>query len=242
MGRHESKQFERWGPQRVWHEAHVSIGFYGTMAHVYIMPRILGFIESEDMLASHEAIVNSAWQGRRGPVMAALNAYLDLAEAYVDTFGDENNARLKAQIGLILAQARIWLRAGEGVSWLRQLLAAEQYALNMSYSALTGVLGEIINAFQYSGYLLQAQERFEEAVRSFAVLHLYPLTSRQRGLVDLSLSQCYREMLQDEPANRDLQARLVSSLITALANLKDTPGYSKAQGMLADLKGEITAE
>lgn len=235
LGRREKECIDRrWEPERVWRETQLTISLPLAIALLDVLPRYWGFSESSNLLAVRADIVEAVWQGRRAPILAALNRYLDLAEAQVDELGDENNARVRGQIGLILAQARFWRQAHEAVPWLRNLLAAEQYARNMGFYALVGIIGIVLGAAQNSVLMLQAEERFEEAFDAYMAVAQRPLTKKRRGIVYLLLAQCCLEMLQDEQREA-LRQRLAWSLQIALVSLEGEPEQSKVIGMLLDL-------
>jgi hypothetical protein len=237
FGRVERREVsKRWAPEQVWHHADIAVSLGWAIALINALPQALGFDDRPyELQQAREAIVHAIWLGRRAPIVAAWNRYLDLAEAQVDSLGDEGNARLKGQIGLILGRARICLQAREPVPWVQNLIDAELYARNMRYSGLVGLLDLVLTEFRECGESLQAKGQYEDAMRVYAELEQRDLTCRQRGLTNLLRARCCAALLQGEPTEPETLRELLNrSLRIAVVQLDGWPEQTKALGMLDD--------
>ncbi len=237
LGLREREYIERvWLPHGVSWAAQFRLDPAFALRLLETLPERLGFAEAAWGLApARQALVGAIWQGQTGPRRAALNRYLDLAQALADAPA-EREVQERRRIGLMLAEARIWREAGEPAPWLRNLDFAYTNANNLRLVGYVVVIGTVLNAYWGTGELLQAEERYDEAVSAYIDREsVRGLSDRDRGLLNLRLAECYRELLEADPADLQLRDLLGGSIQSALAYLEGELEELKALGLLGEI-------
>jgi len=216
-----------------------------------LLPAALGYKETRQLRRAHRKVVRAI---RLSTDLAAARPawirYQELAEAVINTKPDEHQAFARAQIGLIIAKAGIWYEAGVTVRYLEEIEDAFTYADNMGLVETATLLKlQLTFASRDISYLLSDQARayelelgeyfqdrhlFDYATEAYIEYEQSPsLTDRQRGIVNLRLSECYNSLIEDESADpTPLLDLLDGSLQSALLYLEGEPEQEEALQLL----------
>ena len=102
------------------------------------LPGYLGFVESDEMRSMRVSVVEALASGNHAVIKEQLSRYQELGEAVVEQLQDE--AYIRAQIGLIVATSLLWRDAGNPVSYGVELRNALRYAHGMKYADIEPAL------------------------------------------------------------------------------------------------------
>jgi hypothetical protein len=225
----------------------------------YLVQRLFHAFETQELKLLGKAAVEAIREGQAGPRREALNRYLDMAEAAVDELSDVGHARAFGQIGLIVAQAFIWLRADEPVQYFRNYIHAETYADNLAsalgrtsaelqayYRQIIGLkmlahlVGLKLNSSRSDAYLVWAQGHYDDAINAYGLAKQDDRRSdKDRALITLRLVQCLLDESDEEgDPSPTMLKDWVGMLETALPDLEGEPEQKKLLGLLDELKSQ----
>ncbi len=108
------------------------------------LPEILGFVESEELLALHARVIEAMPSGDEAQIRELMLQYSAEGEKVVDQKQGDDFPR--AQVGFLIAKALLWKEAGREDYYPEDLSDALTYADNMGYEdvvpALVAALAE----------------------------------------------------------------------------------------------------
>jgi hypothetical protein len=238
LGRRERRYIERkWLPRAVAWGQWFRLDLEFALAALPELPARLGFDESAPGLAqARDKVIQAIRFGGDRARGEALGRYLDLGE--LQTVAYEPLEAGRARIGLGLAEAQIWREAGDLVGWLSNLEAAYDYADNQRLLGYVVIIGTIINHYLGSGELLQARGRTEEAIEAYLKREPLIQSSRERGLLNFRLAECYWALLRGDKSV-ELVGLLGASLASAMHYLEAEPEQTMVLGLLEEVEQEF---
>lgn len=148
---------------------------------------------------------------------AAWNKYQEVFEASVNIL--HATSQPPAEIGLILDKARLYHRAGYFVEAGLEVIDAYNFAFEMRFDELAGKIKLIMGSKEFEGLRAVSLQHFDTALEEANAIENRKLSPTERGLLNLRMAYCYRELLlhlDDERLN-DL---LIDTVATAFECLK----------------------
>jgi hypothetical protein len=219
---------------------------------IVTLPRRLGLEETEALRTVRTEVLNAISQGHTKPIQAAWLKYVLAADPQVET--SDPHPTNKARTGLTIAQALVYLEAGDTVRYLYQLMIADETARNSGWTDIERITdaelrnrGTLAEYRQAQGFYKEsigetdeARLKFEEATDIYVEAERVsdPEDHHVRGLLNLRLAECYGGLIglrPDESALEVLRRFLFDSLQSAALYLQGQPEQTRATGMMDDL-------
>ncbi len=198
----------------------------------------LGFVETEALRTTRTRLVAAILSGDSAEGPRLWSQFEELAEFRLSRLPDADTSddRARARIGIKLIRAHIWQSAEELVCYLRELFEAHKQAEHLVLINVAATLTGLLRRYVSYGEYFQAQGLDEAAIEYY--LHDEDdtgLTDKQRGILNLRLTECYRSLLTTHPGDTDLKDLMDDSLQSALVYLDGEVEQGKAQRLLDEV-------